>query len=113
MSDMALELITHPLTGNSLKKQPDTSNLVRSSDVLTCRSSPYFSLIPSFSYASTYTIIGGMIGAVYGYDLAEKKRYNVLITPEHVADFNYSYVILYGFSGLLLGNITGRLITWL
>lgn len=113
MSDMALELITHPLTANSWKKQPTTPNVVSSSELLPSRSTPYISLIPSFSYLSTYTIIGGMVGLVYGYEIAEKKRYNVLITPAYVADLNYGYMIWGGFTGMMIGSITGRIINWL
>ena len=113
MSDVALELIAHPLTTNSWKTQPGISNIVRSCGELPSRSSPYLSLVPSFSYISPYTIIGGMVGLVYGYEIAEKKRYNVLITPSYVADLNYGYLLWGGFTGMMIGSITGRIINWL
>lgn len=113
MSELALEMITEPLIKKTLKPNINTTNIPPRQNVLTCRSGPYLSLIPSLSYVSTYTLIGGMIGAIYGYDIAEKKRYNVLITSRYAADLNYGYIICYGFSGLLVGGITGRLIAWL
>ena len=90
-----------------------TTNVFRNYGDITCRSSPYFSLIPSFSYAPTYTMIGGLIGSLYGYEVAKKQRYNVLISTKYIADLNYGYVMWGGLSGLLLGKLTGHLITWI
>lgn len=77
------------------------------------RSGPYFSLLFHNSCASSYTIIGGLIGTVYGYEIGNTKRYNVLITDKHIADLNYSYLIVGGAIGMSIGSIIGNIIKWI
>ena len=63
-------------------------------------------------YLSPYSLAGGVLGGLWGYNIAKRRRHNCLITTNYIADFNYGYVFWGGIIGACLGGVTRRLIIW-
>ena len=73
---------------------------------------PITSIIKPFSsFASTYTILGGLLGSGYGFWLMKTVKKRKLITENFIEKENSGYIFWGGILGLCFGKLTGKLIS--
>jgi len=103
-------------TGDTLKSNSLVPGNVHGSQypvgsILANKYIPSLPLRPTL-YLSPYSLVGGVLGGLWGYEIAKRRRHNCLITTKYVADFNYGYVFWGGVLGACLGGVTRKLIIW-
>ena len=103
-------------SGNTPKRTPVFTPSIGGSQypaggLLAKKHIPSLPLRPTL-YLSPYSLVGGVLGGLWGYEIAKRRRHNCLSTTKYVADFNYGYVFWGGVVGACLGGVIRKVVIW-